>query len=77
MTSHVHDSMAIQIAAWERLERAETEVRVAAIRLDALVIGAPLRYGVEATERYRRALAARDEARIAYDAAQDIECPEA
>ena len=72
----IHDAMATQIAAWEHLERAETEVRVAAIRLDSLVPGAPLRHGVEASDRYRRALAARDEARTAYDAAQDIECPD-
>lgn len=62
--------------ATERLERAETEVRIAALRIDTLVIGAPLRYGVEATERYRRALAKRDAAQAAFDAAQDIECPE-
>ena len=75
MTSQ--EAMTTQIAAWERLERAGTEVRVAAIRLDSLVPGAPLRYGVEATDRYRRAIAERHDAQVAYDAAQDIECPEA
>lgn len=75
MTSQ--EAMTTQIAAWERLERAGTEVRIAAIPLDSLVLGAPLRYGVEATDRYRRAIAERDDAQVAYDAAQDIECPEA
>ena len=69
--------MALQMAAAERLERAETEVRIAAIRIDTLVAEAPLRFKVEATARYRRARDERDAAQAAYDAAQDLECPEA
>lgn len=76
-SSHTaHEAPAILMAAWERLERAETQVRIGELRLNSLVIGAPLRYGVEATSRYRAAIAERDEARLAFDAAQDIDCPE-
>ena len=64
------------IDATERLEAAETAVRVAEIRLNSLVPGAPLRYGVEATRRLRAARADLEVARIAYDAAQDLPAPE-
>ena len=64
------------LEATERLERAHTEVRIAGIRLDSLVLGAPLRYGVEATDRLRRALDEQDAAQAAFDAAQDVDCPE-
>ena len=59
-----------------RLDEAERSVRVAAIRLNSLVPGAPLRYGVEATRRLRAAEAELEAARVAYDAAQDLPAPE-
>jgi hypothetical protein len=62
--------------ATEQLEAAETAVRVAKIRLNTLVPGTPLRYGVEATRRLRAAHADLEAARIAYDAAQDLPAPE-
>ena len=62
--------------ATEQLEAAETAVRVAEIRVNALVPGAPLRYGVEATRRLRAAHADLEAARVAYDAAQDLPAPE-
>ena len=64
------------LEATERLEAAETAVRVAKIRLTSLVPGAPLRDGVEATRRLRAARADLDAARVAYDAAQDLPAPE-
>ena len=71
-----HEAMATQMDAWERLERAQTEVQIAEISINALVIGAPLRYGVAATDRLRRADAELAAARASYEAAQDVECPE-
>jgi hypothetical protein len=62
--------------ASERLEAAETALRVAKIRLTTLVAGTPLRYGVEATRRLRAARADLEAARMAYDAAQDLPAPE-
>jgi hypothetical protein len=62
--------------ATEQLEAAETAVRVVKIRLNTLVPGAPLRYGVEATRRLRAANAELEVARVAYDAAQDLLAPE-
>lgn len=59
-----------------RLEEAERGVRIAAIRLNSLVPGAPLRYGVEATRRLRAADAELKAARVAYEAAQDLPAPE-
>ena len=79
-STHTHttqDAMANQIVAADRLKRAEAEVRLAAIRVDALVADASLRYQVHAMARYRDALAARDGAQAAVDAAQDVDCPEA
>ena len=61
--------------ASEQLEAAETAVRVAEIRLNSLVPGAPLRYGVGATRRLRAADAELETARVAYDAAQDLPAP--
>ena len=62
--------------ATERLDAAETAVRVAEIRLNSLVPGAPLGYGVEATRRLRAADAELKAARLAYDAAQDLPAPD-
>jgi hypothetical protein len=59
-----------------RLDEAERSVRIAAIRLNSLVPGAPLRYGVDATRRLRAADAELAAARVAYDAAQDLLAPE-
>ena len=59
-----------------RVDEAERQVRVAAIRLNSLVPGVPLRYGVEATRRLRAADAELEAARVAYDAAQDLPAPE-
>ena len=60
-----------------RLDETERNVRIAAIRLDSLVPGLPLRYGVEATRRLRAANAELEAARVVYDAAQDLPAPEA
>ena len=57
------DPAIVLLEATERLGRAAAEVRIAEIRRDSLVPGAPLRYGVEATDRLRRALAEQDAAR--------------
>ena len=59
-----------------RVDEAERKVRVAALRLNTLVPGTPLRYGVEATRRLRAAHAELDAARVAYEAAQDLLAPE-
>ena len=59
-----------------RVDEAERKVRVAALRLNSLVPGTPLRYGVEATRRLRAAHAELDAARVAYEAAQDLLAPE-
>jgi hypothetical protein len=59
-----------------RVDEAERAVRIAEIRLNSLVPGAPLRYGVEATRRLRAADAELEAARVAYDAAQDLPAPE-
>jgi len=64
-------------AATIRLDEAERAVRIAEIRLNSLVPGAPLRYGVEATRRLRAADAELGAARAAYEAAQDLPAPEA
>lgn len=76
MTTNPMTSVEILTAATIRLDEAERSVRVAEIRLDSLVPGAPLRYGVEATRRLRAADAELAAARIAYDAAQDLPAPE-
>ena len=65
------------LEASERLERAEADRRVAELRYTTLVADAPLRFKVEAIERLRRADAELDAARAAYEAAQDVDCPEA
>ena len=59
-----------------RVDEAERQVRIAEIRLNSLVPGAPLRYGVEATRRLRAADAELEAARVAYEAAQDLPAPE-
>jgi hypothetical protein len=59
-----------------RLDEAERAVRIAVYRINSVVPGAPLRYGVEATRRLRAAQAELAEARVAYDAAQDLPAPE-
>ena len=59
-----------------RVDEAERSLRVAKIRLNTLVPGAPLRYGVEATRRLRAAHAEFEAARVAYEAAQDLPAPE-
>jgi hypothetical protein len=69
-------NMEILMRATIRLDAAERSVAIAAIRLNSLVPGAPLRYGVEATSRLRAADAELAAARIAYDAAQDLPAPE-
>ena len=59
-----------------RVDESERSLRVAKIRLNTLVPGAPLRYGVEATRRLRAAHAEFEAARVAYEAAQDLPAPE-
>jgi hypothetical protein len=58
-----------------RVDEAERQVRIAAIRRNSLVLGVPLRYGVEATRRLRAADAELEAAWVAYDAAQDLPAP--
>lgn len=72
MTTHFQ----ILIDATEQLEAAETAVQVAKIRLNTLVPGTPLRYGVEATRRLRAAHADLEAARLAYGAAPDLPAPQ-
>jgi hypothetical protein len=64
------------LLATEQLDAAESAVRVAELRVNALLPGTPLRSGVEATRRLRAADAALEAARVAYDAAQDRLAPE-
>jgi hypothetical protein len=61
----------------ERLERAERELRIAGYRIETRVIGVPLRYQVEDSRRFRAAHEALEAAQAAFDAAQDIDSPEA
>lgn len=70
------DAVAELFAATERQDRAEFEVGVAETHLNALVPGAPLRYGVEATRRLRAAQAELEAAEQAYEAAHDAPAPE-
>jgi hypothetical protein len=64
------------IYATDRLANAERSVRIAAIHLNSLLPGSPLRIGVEATRRLRLANAELEAARIAYEWAQDQPAPE-
>ena len=59
-----------------RVDEAERQVRIAEIHRNSLVVGVPLRYGVEATRRLRAADAELEAARVAYEAAQDLPAPE-
>jgi hypothetical protein len=59
-----------------RVDEGERQVRIAEIRRNSLVVGVPLRYGVEATRRLRAADAELEAARVAYEAAQDLPAPE-
>lgn len=70
------DAMAALTEAALRRDRAEFAIRVAETGLNALVPGAPLRYGVEATRRLRAAQAELEAAELAYEAAQDEPAPE-
>ena len=58
-----------------RLDEAEREVGIAAIRLHSLAPDLPLRYEVVATRRLRAANAELKTARGAYVAAQDLPAP--
>ncbi|MCY7419770.1 MAG: hypothetical protein LH650_15005 [Chloroflexi bacterium] len=76
-TTHTtQDAMAIQMAAHDAVERARTEVRIAELRIDCSVRGLPLREQVADSERLRRADVALAAAQAAFDAAQDLDCPE-
>jgi hypothetical protein len=75
MTSEMTNFEILTCAAM-RLDEAARGVRIAAIRLNSRVPGSPLRYGVEATRRLRAADAELETARVAYDAAQDLQAPE-
>ena len=59
-----------------RVDEAERSVRIAEIHRNSLVLGVPLRYGVEATRRLRAADAELQAARVVYEAAQDLPAPE-
>lgn len=69
-------AMALQMAAAERLEQAETELRIAGIRITAYGTSTPMRLKIGAAESYRRAAADLEAAQAAYEAAQDLDCPE-
>ena len=69
-------AMALQMAAAERLEQAETELRIAGIRMTAYGTSAPMRLKIGAAEQCRRAQAEVEAAQAAYEAAQDLDCPE-
>ncbi|HEY8869427.1 MAG TPA: hypothetical protein VIM30_08545 [Candidatus Limnocylindrales bacterium] len=75
MTTETTDFQTLTVAAL-RVDDAERDVGIAETRLNSLVPGAPLRDGVEDTRRLRATVAELDEARIAYDAAQDLPAPE-
>ena len=68
--------MATQVAAAERVDRARFAVRVAELRISTSVRGLPLREQVADGERLRAADREVLAATIAYDAAQDTDCPE-
>ena len=69
-------NFAILTEAALRVDDAERELRIAEVRLNSLVPGVPLRYGVEATRRLRAADAELEAARVAYETAQDLPAPE-
>ncbi len=75
-TRTTRDAMAIQMAAYDAVGRARTEVRIAELRIDCSVRGLPLREQVADSERLRRADAALVAAQAAFDAAQDLDCPD-
>ena len=72
-TETTHFATLTHAAIW--LDEAESNVRIAEIRLNGQAPGLPLRYGVEATRRLRAAHADLEAARVAYDAAQDLPAP--
>jgi len=76
-TTHItQDAMAIQMATHDAVERARFEVRIAELRISTSVRGLPLREQVADGERLRRADAALAAAQAAFDAAQDLDCPD-
>jgi len=75
MTTEMEDFETLTQATL-RVDEAERKVRVAALRLNTLVPGTPLRYGVAATRRLRAADAELEAARVAYEVAQDLPAPE-
>ena len=70
------DARAVLTQAALRHKRAQERVRAAELHLNALVPGAPLRYGVAATARLRAARAEAEAAGRAYEDAQDLPAPE-
>lgn len=58
-------------------EHAETEASIAAVSLNSLDRSVPLQMKARAVERASRAVEELADARAAYEAAQDVECPEA
>jgi len=76
-TTHtIQDAMALQRAAHDAVERARFEVWIAELRISTSVRGLPLREQVADGERLRRADAALAAAQAAFDAAQDLDCPD-
>ena len=75
-TTSTDGIMASQMEVAERVERARISVRVAELRISTSVRGLPLREQVADGERLRAADRELLAATIAYDAAQDTDCPE-
>ena len=73
-TEHI---MRTHIDAAECLEAAERELSIAGYRIETRAIGVALRYQVEDSRRYRTALEAPEATQAAFDAAQNIDCPDA
>jgi hypothetical protein len=69
--------MATQVAATERVERARVAVRISELRIEASVKGLPLREQVRDYRRLATAEAELQAAEAAYEAAQDIDFPDA
>ena len=76
-TMTTDEAMAIQLAATERLERAEAEHAAAERWCATIAPDAPLRTKLADRLRLDAARAELEAALATYEAAQDLECPEA
>ena len=75
-TYTTQDAMAIQLAAHDAVQRARTEVRIVGLSIDCSVRALPLREQVADGERLRRVDSELAAAQAAFDAAQDLDCPD-